>query len=79
MIKAVLLLAAAALAACAKPAPPPVHACPAVPECRRPQAIIHTNADLAHAYLTADAALAECKLARDTLAACIFHHEKDTP
>lgn len=78
MIKAVLLLAAAALAACAKPAPP-ARVCPAVPECRRPQAVISTNADLARAYLAADAALAECKLARDTLAACVFHQEKDAP
>lgn len=65
-------LAAAALAACAPVSTRRVAVlCPSVPACVHPAADIQTNADLARAYLDTGAALDACKLARDTLQACI--------
>nr|WP_314269800.1 Rz1-like lysis system protein LysC [uncultured Kingella sp.] len=61
------------LAACAKPAPIASASCPQVPQCTRPDLPLETNADLVRAYLATDSALAQCKIARDTLAACLNH------
>ncbi|XXQ68940.1 Rz1-like lysis system protein LysC [Neisseriaceae bacterium B1] len=70
------IIAAVLLTACAKPDPVIIApACPQVPQCIRPQIAIATNADLIRAYQATDSALAQCTIARDTLAACLKNQE----
>ena len=72
-------LCLAALAACSTTPPIEYHAiqCPPVPQCIKPARHINTNAELAQALLRLDAAFDTCKLARDSLQACI--NQADTP
>lgn len=67
------IIATVLLAACTakQPALINVISCPAVPECVRPNIALATNADLVRAYQAADHAFQQCKIARDTLAACV--------
>lgn len=48
---------------------PPI--CPQVPECTRPSNPITTQGELVQAYQDTLAAFEQCRIARDTLAACI--------
>lgn len=50
--------------------------CPPVPECRAEIGEIKTNADLLYGFTTYRAAFAQCRLYRDTLAACL-HPDKE--
>lgn len=66
------IFAAAVLAACAAPVPPPQRLyCPVVPPCTRQDMPVTTNGELAAAYVQRDAELRQCTLARDTLQACL--------
>lgn len=75
MIKPILVVIL--LAACAKQAPIVIKTtCPQVPECVHPNLPLETNADLIRAYQATDSALAQCKIARDTLAVCLKMKDK---
>ena len=80
MIKKLYAVAVAVwLAGCAKPEPVVVRAaetCPPVPECRAEIGEIKTNADLLDGFIAYRAAFAQCRLYRDTLAACL-HPDKE--
>lgn len=73
------VLVALWLAGCAKPEPVVVRAaetCPPVPECRAEIGEIKTNADLLDGFIAYRAAFVQCRLYRDTLAACL-HPDKE--
>lgn len=75
------ILLAAALTACAAKEPLTIQAadtCPPVPKCTvNPPAEIKTNADLVYTISAYKTAFQQCRLYRDTLAACL-HHEEET-
>ena len=71
----------AALTACAAKEPLTIQAadtCPPVPKCTvNPPAEIKTNADLVYTISAYKTAFQQCRLYRDTLAACL-HQEEET-
>ena len=75
------ILLAAALTACATKEPLTINAadtCPPVPKCTvNPPAEIKTNADLVYTISAYKTAFQQCRLYRDTLAACL-HKEEET-
>lgn len=81
MKKILPILLAAALTACATKEPLTINAadtCPPVPKCTvNPPAEIKTNADLVYTISAYKTAFQQCRLYRDTLAACL-HQEEET-
>lgn len=71
MKNAMILIAAAALCACAARPVAIAPSCPPVPECRAEIAEIRTHAELAQGFVTYRTAFEQCRLYRDTLAACV--------
>lgn len=75
------ILLAAALTACATKEPLTINAadtCPPVPKCTvNPPTEIKTNADLVYTISAYKTAFQQCRLYRDTLAACL-HKEEET-
>ena len=75
------ILLAAALTACAAKEPLAIQAadtCPPVPKCTvNPPDEIKTNADLVYTLATYKTAFQQCRLYRDTLAACL-HPDAET-
>lgn len=61
------------LTGCARPEPAVSAAasCPPVPQCTAPQAQIRTHADLVQGFTAYRTAYEQCRLYRDTLAACV--------
>ena len=65
------LIALLVLSACQSIHEPVTPICPQVPECTRPSNPITTQGELVQAYQDTLAAFEQCRIARDTLAACI--------
>lgn len=59
------------LSACQSIPEPVAPICPQVPECTRPSNPITTQGELVQAYQDTLAAFEQCRIARNTLAACI--------
>lgn len=74
------ILLAATLTACAAKEPLTIQAadtCPPVPKCTvNPPAEIKTNADLVYTISAYKIAFQQCRLYRDTLAACLHSNEE---
>ncbi|MDO4658337.1 Rz1-like lysis system protein LysC [Kingella sp. (in: b-proteobacteria)] len=65
------LIALLMLSACQSTPAPITPACPQVPECTRPSNPITTQGELVQAYQDTLTAFEQCRIARDTLAACL--------
>nr|DAY32799.1 MAG TPA: TRAF PROTEIN, TRAO PROTEIN, TRAN ADHESION, BACTERIAL SECRETION.5A [Caudoviricetes sp.] len=65
------LIALLILSACQSIPAPSAPICPQVPECTRPSNPITTQGELVQAYQDTLVAFEQCRIARDTLAACI--------
>lgn len=65
------LIALLILSGCQSIPAPSVPLCPQVPQCSRPSNPITTQGELVQAYQDTLTAFEQCRIARDTLAACI--------
>lgn len=53
--------------------------CPQVPQCTRPSNPITTQGELVQAYQDTLTAFEQCRIARDTLAACLHPDQPKSP
>ncbi|MFC2388436.1 MAG: Rz1-like lysis system protein LysC [Kingella oralis] len=73
------LIALLILSACQSVHEPVELLCPQVPECTRPSNPITTQGELVQAYQDTLAAFEQCRIARDTLAACLHLDQPKSP
>jgi len=73
------LIALLILSACQSIPAPSAPICPQVPECTRPNNPITTQGELVQAYQDTLAAFEQCRIARDTLAACLHPDQPKSP